>query len=155
MNTEADVSKIPARAVRLVLICQDPPPPEIDGRPAEFGLQDAHRTLHPGEVLADGAQRFELQVAVKAHAATGAPDFGSPFVHGPALGRFLYLGWRPIGDELWTRRYKIPLAAITWQLLDRAGPEGALVARASAAERAATLTLLAGWETGDPYGSHQ
>lgn len=142
------MGKIPGRTARLVLVCQDPPPSEQDGRPAEFGLQDTRQVLHPGDPLPDGALRFELDVAVRLHAASGAPDFAGPFVHGPARGRFLYLGWRPVGEAAWTRRYKIPLAAITWELLD-AGAGGALFARVSTAERAATLTLLEGWEARD------
>lgn len=126
--------------IHLVLICRDAPPPEHEGRPMEFGLQDARQVLHPGAPLPGGALRFELDAAVKVRRG-GAPDLGGPFVHGPAGGRFLYLGWRAIGGAAWTRRYKIPLAGISPQLLDA----GALHATVSAAERAATLSLLDGW----------
>jgi hypothetical protein len=130
----------PATA-RLVLVCDHAPPPEHEGRPTEFGLQDAHQVLHPGELLADGSLRFELDAAVRARKDTGTPDFAGRFVHGPRAGRFLYLGWRQIGAPNWIRRYKIPLAGISWEQL-AAGP---LSARVSGAQRAATLSLLEGW----------
>lgn len=130
------MSASPARTIRLVLLCDSPPAASYEGRPAEFGLQDARAVLHPGDVQPDGAVRFELEAAVKPHRDSGAPNFSGPFVHGPALGRFLYLGWRRIGDVAWIRRYKIPLAGITWELLDSGAP---LRARVSAAWRGATL----------------
>jgi len=75
------------------------------------------------------------------------PDFGGPFVHGPAGARFLYLSWRPRGG-VWIRRFKIPLAPMSWEQI-AAGQAGAPAARVSAA-RSGTLALLgAGWTPSD------
>jgi hypothetical protein len=135
------------RTVRLLLTCQNPPPATSEGRPAEFGLQDARQVLHPGDLLPDGGLRFELDVTVKPRAATGAPAFSGPFVHGPAIGRFLYLGWRRIGAPNYIRRYKVPLATITWETL---AADGALHGRVSITQ-AVTLPLLdGGWTPTSP-----
>src|SRR3954469_25527388 len=103
-------------SIRLQITCAAPPPATHAGEPTEFGLQDKQQTLHVGTLLPDGALLFACEVAVKQHAATGVPDFGGPFVHGPAGERFLYLGWRPLGGA-WIKRFKIPLAPISWEQL--------------------------------------
>ena len=66
-----------------------------------------------------------------------------------AEARFLYLGWRPPGGA-WIRRFKIPLAPISWEQI-AAGQAGALAARVSAARSGAVALLGAGWTaTDDP-----
>jgi hypothetical protein len=139
-------NSIPTR-VRLRITCEAPPPALYQDQPTEFGLQDKQQALHAGMRLPSGALRFDCEVAVKPHAATGAPDFIGPFVHGPAGARFLYLGWRPPGGA-WIKRFKIPLAPIGWQQVV-AGQAGALDARVNTA-RSGTVTLLgAGWAPSD------
>jgi len=75
------------------------------------------------------------------------PDFGGPFVHGPAGARFLYLSWRPRGG-VWIRRFKIPLAPMSWEQI-AAGQAGALAARVSAASSGTVALLGAGWTPSD------
>ena len=133
--------------IRLQITCAAPPPAIYDGQPTEFGLQDKQQALHPGVSQADGALRFSCEVAVKPHAATGVPDFGGPFVHGPAGARFLYLGWRPPGGA-WIRRFKIPLTPISWEQV-AAAQAGALAARVSATRSGTVALLGAGWTAGD------
>jgi hypothetical protein len=129
--------------VRLQITCVAPPPAAHEGQPTEFGVQDKQQLLQPGIVQPDGALVFSCEVNVKPHASSGAPDFGGPFVHGPAGTRFLYLGWRPVGGA-WIKRFKIPLASINWEQL-AAAQAGTLAARISAA-RSGTVALLGdGW----------
>lgn len=97
----------------VLLICQDTPPPEREGRAMEFGAQDKAGVLHRGVPEGERALRFALRIVARP-AADGEVDFAGPFVHGVPQGRFLYLGYRPLGETTWTRRWKIPLAALTW-----------------------------------------
>ena len=133
--------------VRLRITCEAPPPALHQGQPTEFGLQDKQQALHAGVRLAGGALRFDCELAIKPHAATGAPDFSGAFVHGPASARFLYLGWRPPGGA-WIKRFKIPLAPIGWEQI-AAGQAGALDARVSAARSGTVALLGAGWAPSD------
>jgi hypothetical protein len=128
------------RTIALVLVCRAAPPLEHEGHPCEFGVQDANQILHPGDALPDGALRFACEATVKRR-KDGTPDLGGRFVHGPGGARFLYLGWRVIGAPNWIRRYKIPLAPLSWELLEAS----TLHTTVTAAERAATLSLLTPW----------
>jgi len=70
---------------------------------------------------------FTLTAKVKT-GKDGQPDFAGPFVQGPVAERFIYIN---IGtsagqfDSPWTRRLKVPLRDITWEmvngLLDNSG----------------------------------
>jgi hypothetical protein len=132
----------PTRA-RLQITCVAPPPADSEGQPTEFGVQDKQQALRSGIVQPDGALVFSCEVNVKPRAGSGAPDYSGPLVHGPAGARFLYLGWRPIGGA-WIKRFKIPLAPISWEQL-AAARAGVLIAQVSAA-RSGTVALLGeGW----------
>ena len=137
----------PPTRLRLQITCTAPPPAIYNGQMTEFGLQDKQQALYPGTLLPDGALCFACEVAVKPHATTGAPDFGGSFVQGPAGARFLYLGWRPPGGA-WIRRFKIPLAPISWEQI-AAGQAGALAASVSAARSGTVALLGAGWAPSD------
>ncbi len=141
------MSTPPPTRIRLQIICDAPPPAAFDCQPTEFGLQDKQQALHPGVPQPDGALRFRCEAHVKPHAATGAPDFGGAFVHGPVGARFLYLGWRPPGGA-WIKRFKIPLVSISWEQIASAR-NGALTARMNTT-RSGTVALLGlGWTASD------
>src|SRR4051794_28668993 len=116
--------------IRIQIACTEPPPATHNGQSTEFGLHDKKQIVYPGTQQPDGALCFECELAVKPHATSGAPDFGGPFVQGPAGARFLYLGWRPLSGA-WIKRFKIPLAQISWQQIEGAQTSG-LAARISA-----------------------
>jgi len=132
--------------IRLVITCAAAPPATHNGQATEFGLQDQQQILHPGTLLPEGVLRFACEVAVKSH-ATGIPDYGGPFVHGPVGARFLYLGWRPLGGA-WIRRFKIPLAPISWEHI-AAGQAGALAVRMDTTRSGTVALLGAGWVPDD------
>lgn len=90
-------------ALTLLLICQDAPPPEREGRAMEFGAQDKAGVLHAGVTEGERTVRFALRIVARP-AADGGVDFAGPFVHGVPQGRFLYLGYRRLGETTWTRR---------------------------------------------------
>jgi hypothetical protein len=119
------------RALRLQLNTTSPPASACDGRLASFGLQDRSERLTPGEEGQDPA--------------TGGARFHSPFVHGPAGARFLYLSWRYAdGRPEWVRRQKIPLTALTWERIQAAGSAGFSADVPCITERCATI--LVEWE---------
>lgn len=129
----------------LMLICHDPPSTIHDGQAMDFGAQDKAGTLHPGAPAPDGAVRFRVELT--ARLSDTALDFAGPFVHGPRRERFLYLGYRPVGATTWTRRWKIPLAEITPDLVAAAQAGGTALQAAFSAHKAATVQLAGtGWE---------
>lgn len=135
------MSHQPVQTMRLRLTCVYPPPASHNGQATEFGMLDRTGALTPGMRLPDGALRFDIEVQV-ARRSDGSANLGGSYVHGPPGGRFLYLGWRPIGGA-WIRRTKVPLAAITWPLVEAAG-DGTLDATV-AGDRGATVPLLIAW----------
>jgi hypothetical protein len=136
----------------LMLICHDPPPLAHEGQAMDFGAQDKAGTLHTGTTAPDGTVHFRVELV--ARTSDAALDFAGPFVHGPRQGRFLYLGYRPVGATTWTRRWKIPLAGITLELVAAAQANGSALQAAFSAHKAATVQLSgAGWEVVDDAGS--
>jgi hypothetical protein len=133
-------------ALTLLLLCQDPPPTEREARPMEFGAQDKAGALHPGTVEPDGAVRFVLRIVARA-GATGGVDFAGPFVHGVPRDRFLYLGYRPVGERVWARRWKVPLATVTLAhvLAAQAGGRD-IIGRISASSGSTARLLGIGWD---------
>lgn len=101
-------------------------PVHWNGGAGDFGLQDNSGLLHPGAPDADGGVSFDLSLEVKPGSAA-TPVLVGPFAHGPASGRFLYLGWRNRGGEF-AQRLKIPLGPIGWDEIRRAsGADAPLV----------------------------
>src|SRR5262245_21487142 len=135
-----------ARRVRLRLTCMSPPAAPAD-RLAAFGLQDKNEALQPGQSQADGSVSYECDPAVKPRAATGEPDFAGPYVHGAAGARSLDLSLRDAAAGTWTNRLKIPLAGITWALLDAAdsSPGGVLAGSISGSGSGTVALLGSGW----------
>jgi hypothetical protein len=85
------------------------------------------------------------------------PRFLGPTVHGPPTARFIYVnsGMRAgQPTSCWDRRAKVPLAAITWDTIDRARdtPNGRVEARIAGSAQdggpaCASVALLGnGWE---------
>ena len=75
---------------------------------------------------------FECSVRVNP-GKDSAPNFLGPFAQGPAGERFLYIDIGTSAGQIetcWSRRLKIPLRGITWELVDKAsGPKSALETR--------------------------
>ena len=63
--------------------------------------------------------KFEFTVRVR-QGKDGRPNFLGPFVQGPTHERFVYLDIGTCAGQTntpWTRRLKIPLRGITWELI--------------------------------------
>jgi hypothetical protein len=103
--------------------------------------------------------RFEFEVRVR-EGKDGHPNFLGPFVHGPTHERFVYLDIGTCAGQTntpWSRRLKIPLRGITWELIAQAAKSSsaALEARVAGTGKdggpnCATVKPFAGWK---PRGS--
>jgi hypothetical protein len=117
------------RTLRLRVVCH-PMPGERCGpyTAIELGIQRG-QAVQPGERRADGAMVFECEARVAPQAATGAPNFLGPWVHGPPKERFLYLVWEGVADgrRKMFRRMKIHLSPIDWDLIDAADQAGGVL----------------------------
>lgn len=66
--------------------------------------------------------QFEFRIKVSM-AANGRPNFLGPFAQGSAADRFVYLDIGTLAgqkDSCWTRRLKVPLVSINWDLIEAA-----------------------------------
>ena len=97
----------------------------------DFGLQEGHGSAYSvvrKQRSKGGDLTFEFTVTVKIGRNDGQPDFAGPFVQGPAGGRFAYIDIGTYAGQTntqFSRRLKIPLSGITWDML---GSEKVLVA---------------------------
>ena len=104
-----------------------------------------------------GDLSFELEVRAKD--VDGAPRFLGPFVQGPSDARFVYVCSGTLAGQpgsCWTRRAKVPLAAITWPLVRQlaARPGARLEARivgtaGDGGPSCATVPIVGGWRVVD------
>jgi hypothetical protein len=94
-----------------------------------FRLQRGRADLVAPVTESSAALRFELEVRVGKR-PSGAPNFLGPFAQGPADARFVYVNAGTLAgqpDSCWSRRAKIPLAGITWDLIERTRSAGVLL----------------------------
>lgn len=67
---------------------------------------------------------FEFTVRAKATGKDSSPNFLGPFVQGPTGERFVYLDIGTYAGQTgtcWSRRLKIPLRGIAWQMIEAVG----------------------------------
>ena len=89
----------------------------------DFGLQKGHGSAY--EVVSKqrskgGDLEFEITVTAKTGCNDDLPNFAGPFVQGPAGERFVYIDIGTYASQTntcWSRRLKIPLSGITWDML--------------------------------------
>lgn len=113
--------------LRIIL---EAPPPGID-----FGLQEGrgndYQTVQTQRSKTSDLI-FTFTVRAKENAG-GEPVFLGPFTQGPPHGRFVYLDigtYAGQKDTPWSRRLKIPLRGISWQMVEQAsGSSGVLETR--------------------------
>ena len=103
--------------LRIVL---EKPPAGVD-----FGLQigrgSNYETIQKQRSKAKDLH-FEFTIGVKASRKDGTPVFVGPLVQGPPGERFIYIDIGTCAgqtDSCWSRRLKIPLSSITWDVIDR------------------------------------
>lgn len=102
----------------LQVILERPLPGVIYGLQKGGGL---HFDTIQCQVATDGDLFFEEMVKLKGDGVKyDYPDFGGPFVQGARSARFLYIDIGTIAGQSsspWTRRLKIPLSGISWDMV--------------------------------------
>ena len=96
------------------------PPGDVD-----FGIQEGYgndyKTVQTQRYTKHDL-RFEFPIRVK-QGKDGQPNFLGSFAQGPASNRFVYLDIGTYAGQTntpWSRRLKIPLAGITWTMIEQA-----------------------------------
>ena len=132
--------------LRIVL---ESPPPGID-----FGLQKGsgnnYETLQT-QRSSTGDLSFEFLVRV-GEGKQGQPNFLGPFVQGPPHERFVYIDIGSCAGQQnthWSRRLKVPLRTISWELINKGMPLEARIAGTGkdGGPTCATPKPFTGWQT--------
>jgi hypothetical protein len=125
-----------------------------------FGLQKGsgnnYETVQTVESKSDDLQ-FEFNVRVR-EGKDNLPNFLGPFVQGPTNERFVYLDIGTYAGQTstsWSRRLKIPLRGITWELISQTAKSSsaALEARVAGTGKdggpsCGTVKPFEGWKPG-------
>jgi hypothetical protein len=133
-------------------------------RDVAFCLQKGKVDLVPPSSVSDEHVSFDLNINIANDQTDGPPNFRGPFVQGPPAARFLYINsgtYAGQGDSCWSRRAKVPLTGIGWELIERAlsRPESVLEASLAGTARdggplCATVPFLnGGWKVATEDGS--
>ena len=92
----------------------------------DYGVQKGrgndYETVQTQRSAAHEDMEFEFTLRVN-EGKDGQPNFLGPFAQGPAGGRFVYLDIGTLAgqkDSAWSRRLKIPLAGINWNMVKEA-----------------------------------
>ena len=137
--------------IRLVLVN---PPAGVD-----FGVQRGHGREFETLFVQQRRERdifFDFSLTVSDNRKDGQPNFLGDFAQGPPAGRFIYIDVGACAgqkDTPWSRRMKIPLQGITWDLIRKASrkPGHRLATRIPGTGKdggpsCATVRLIGGWE---------
>lgn len=137
--------------IRLVLV---EPPAGVD-----YGVQRGRGAQYETQFVQQRRQRdvsFDFSLPASDTRKGGQPNFLGPFVQGPPAGRFIYIdvgSYAGQKDTPWSRRMKVPLQGITWDLIRKTirKPGYRLTARipgtgTDGGPSCATVRLLGEWE---------
>jgi hypothetical protein len=97
--------------------------------------------------------RFEFSLRVR-EGKDGRPNFLGPFAQGPAHERFVYLDIGTYAGQTntaWSRRLKVPLRGITWEMIESKKVFETRVPGAAkdGSPNCATVKPFAGWTVHD------
>lgn len=105
------------RQVTLRIVLERPP------AGVDFAVQKGSGSIYE-TILKQRANGGDLSFEFTVTAAAGPdPRFKGPLVQGPPKERFIYLDVGTMAGQIespWTRRIKVPLAGVTWAMLDAA-----------------------------------
>jgi hypothetical protein len=104
-------------------------PPEV-----EFCLQRGKSDLVAPARRSAAVVTFDLTVSVDDEKKAAPPNFRGPFAQGRPGEKFIYVNsgtYAGHSESPWSRRAKIPLMGITWELIEQAlsTPDAVLEAR--------------------------
>lgn len=86
-------------------------------------LQQGKAQLVPPSSDSGEHVSFDLTVNIINDRTDGSPNFRGPSVQGPPAGRFIYINsgtYAGQADSCWSRRAKVSLGGITWELIEEA-----------------------------------
>src|SRR5262245_50171954 len=86
-----------------------------------FCLQQGKDDLVPPTSDSGEIVSFDFTLNIANNRSDGSPNFRGPFAQGPPGGRFIYINsgtYAGQSDSCWSRRAKIPLSGITWELIE-------------------------------------
>ena len=114
--------------LRIVL---EAAPPDVD-----FGLQLGKGTDYQTVEKQRSSGKdlsFNCIVTVKSNRTDGLPGFLGPLAQGPPTARFIYVDvgqYAGQTDTCWSRRMKIPLAEIDWEMIKQVAKDPRVVLEA-------------------------
>ena len=76
---------------------------------------------------------FDFALRVHGDPTQGPPNLRGDFAQGPPAARFVYVNSGTLAgqkDSCWTRRAKVPLSGITWELIEEAVSKPGIVLEA-------------------------
>jgi len=128
--------------VRIRISLVEPPPGVF------FAVQSGRDGLFSPVLLKGKTITFDFTVRV-GRRPDGAPNFLGPFAQGPPAARFVYVNSRTLAgqnDSPWTRRARIPLTAIGWELIEAAtGKPGSVLEARVAGTAGAVVRFARAW----------
>jgi len=137
--------------IRLILV---DPPAGVD-----YGIQSGRGSNYETLFVQQRKRRdvtFDFSLTVVDNRTDGQPNFQGPFAQGPAASRFVYVDVGTYAGQTntqWSRRMKVPLAGITWELIRKTvrKPGYKLSAKIPGTGRdggpnCATVRLVGDWE---------
>jgi Family of unknown function (DUF5990) len=132
--------------LRIVL---ESPPEGVDfalqkGRGSNYEIVQKQRSTNKD-------LKFEFSVRAKSPGVNAPPNFLGPFVQGPPGDRFVYIDIGTFAgqtDSCWSRRLKVPLSAISWDMIEEPGLLEARVpgTGSDGGPSCATVKSFAGWK---------
>lgn len=119
-----------------------------------FRLQQGKSDLVPPARDSDGCLSFDFTLRVSNDRTKGPPNLRGPLAQGPPAGRFVYVNsgtYAGQAGSCWSRRAKVRLAGISWELIEEvlSTPGAVLEARIQGTAKdggpaCATVPLLEG-----------
>jgi hypothetical protein len=137
--------------LRLRIVMEDPVPGVAIA--LQRGASSEAELVAPAPATAS-ALSFDFEVVVEGSLPDGKPRLLGPCVQGPPAARFVYLCVGQAAGQAgspWSRRVKVPLGGLSWDLIEALVPGARLAARIGGRGRdgspaCATVPLLApGW----------
>lgn len=104
----------PVQPVSIRILIAAPPPG------VRFAVQRGRSELLEPSAEQYGAIQFDFSVRAAAPSAEESTDFAGEFVQGPPSDRFIYINSGTLAgepDSCWTRRAKLKLASIPWEVV--------------------------------------
>ncbi|QNA43710.1 DUF5990 family protein [Lacibacter sediminis] len=140
--------------INLQIVLTQPPPNVL------FGLQKGSGNIYETVQKQKSASQdllFTFSIKIKGDKGEDvSPKFSGPFVQGPAGGKFVYIDigtYAGQTDTHWSRRLKVPLTGITWELIDQLIADPALMLQAKVpgtgkdgGPNCATVKPFEGWQ---------